>query len=369
MADRFVPYPLQYNIGLLPKEQMVECLQGLMKCAESTKQPEVKNFEDWVNVTFGDGLRKHFMQPYNEKVWAYPLKELDSIWIGERVAVPDVNRIMVNVSRGTADCSWGPNNQFMFPRHGGTGSIWTSLAAQLPQEKIIYDCTVTELDTQAKRVTLSNGQCEPYDYVISTMPLHLLLKSVGLERDYSRARFVYSTSNIVGVGLKGAPSEKLRSKCWMYFPEPEVPFYRVTHFSHYSPNNVPGGEYWSLMAEVSESDWKPVYHERLVEHVLEGLQRAKLTTPRDQVVSTWTYRALEGYPTPFLGRDKSMNPILNDLKKLGVYSRGRFGAWKYEVSNQDHTFMQGVEAVENILYGTPELTLGYPNFVNSNRVR
>lgn len=47
---------------------------------------------------------------------------------------------------------------------------------------------------------------------------------------------------------------------------------------------------------------------------------------------------------------RSSSPILNP----SIYSRGRFGAWKYEVGNMDHSFMQRVEMVERILLGNEE---------------
>ena len=50
-------------------------------------------------------------------------------------------------------------------------------------------------------------------------------------------------------------------------------------------------------------------------------------------------------------------PIDRELSDAGVLSRGRFGAWKYEVSNQDHSFMQGVEAVAHLLNGDREATV------------
>src|SRR6185436_10734134 len=42
----------------------------------------------------------------------------------------------------------------------------------------------------------------------------------------------------------------------------------------------------------------------------------------------------------------------------GIYSRGRFGMWKYEVSNTDHTLMQGVELINRLLLDEPEATIG-----------
>jgi hypothetical protein len=50
-----------------------------------------------------------------------------------------------------------------------------------------------------------------------------------------------------------------------------------------------------------------------------------------------------------------------------IYSRGRFGLWKYEVGNQDHSFMQGVELIERLLHGCDEITAFDPNHANSKK--
>jgi len=84
-----------------------------------------------------------------------------------------------------------------------------------------------------------------------------------------------------------------------------------------------------------------------------------------QVVSTRHYRAGFGYPAPGRERDAALDRILPALEAHGIWSRGRFGAWKYEVSNQDHSFMQGVEVVNRILLDTPELTIASPDRVNA----
>jgi len=45
----------------------------------------------------------------------------------------------------------------------------------------------------------------------------------------------------------------------------------------------------------------------------------------------------------------------------------RFGAWKYEVSNQDHSFAQGVECVDHLFSGSAEETFHEPAVVNARR--
>ncbi len=369
MRGRFIPYPLQYNIGRLPEKERMECLAGLISCNADGFEPGKHNFLDWLRCSFGDGIARHFLIPYNYKVWAYPPEMLDAHWIGERVAVPNIDRIMKNIIADRDDCSWGPNNTFSFPLQGGTGSIWNALAERLPADKIHIGTGVERWDPERKTVYLSDGTEQRYDYLISTMPLDVLLHLQNVIPVDDERGFLHSSSNIVGIGLKGAPPERLRTKCWMYFPEDDNPFYRVTVFSNYSPGNVPDTGCWSLMGEVSESPQKPVEADKLLESAVKGFLNTRLIENRSDIVSTWTFRAEYAYPTPFLGRDRLLEKYLPALQEHGVYSRGRFGAWKYEIGNMDHSLMQGVEAVEHILFGTPEITLNYPALVNKTRVR
>ena len=190
------------------------------------------------------------------------------------------------------------------------------------------------------------------------MPLDQLLGAIADRPDLTALgrQFVHSSSHIVGIGLNGCPPTELESKCWIYFPEGQVPFYRSTVFSNYSPNNVarPGSQ-WSLMAEVSESPEKHVDASRVLDEVVSGFVRCGFMQ-RSGIVSRWHRRIEHGYPTPWLGRDDVLNVVDAELRRHGIFSRGRFGAWKDEVSNQDHSLMQGVEVVNHLLNGAPERT-------------
>lgn len=204
--------------------------------------------------------------------------------------------------------------------------------------------------------------------MLSTIPLDKLLSILddlpGLSE--KAHRFKYSSSHIVGIGLAGKTPAELATKCWMYFPEANVPFYRVTVLSNYSCHNVPEpNRQWSLMCEVSESPEKSVDAFAVVDAVIDGLKFCKLIESEPPILSRWHRRLEYGYPTPFLGRDSLLEEIEPSLREKKIFTRGRFGGWKYEVSNQDHSCMQGVEAVNAMLLNHPEITYFHPELVNT----
>lgn len=142
--------------------------------------------------------------------------------------------------------------------------------------------------------------------------------------------------------MNGTPPPHLRTKCWMYFPEADCPFYRVTIFSNYSEYHVPiPGQQWSIMCEVSESTYKAVNIDTIIQETEQGLLNTKLLCKEDVIISRFHKRLEYGYPTPFLERDVLFQELNTEFEKYDIYSRGRFGSWKYEVSNQDHSLMLG----------------------------
>jgi hypothetical protein len=97
------------------------------------------------------------------------------------------------------------------------------------------------------------------------------------------------------------------------------------------------------MLEVSESSHKPVNQETLLEETIKGLINTDLLKPEDEIVSTYIRRFDHGYPTPTLARDGALAEVQPYLYGKNILSRGRFGAWKYEVGNQDHRYVDSFQ--------------------------
>jgi UDP-galactopyranose mutase len=302
------------------------------------------------------------MMPYNFKVWAHPPAMMNKEWIGQRVSVVDIERVLGNVILDREDVSWGPNSTFKYPRYGGTGGLFERLQPHV-QDNLRLKSPLASVDTTEKEVVLSDGTREPYDHLLSTIPMDILVSSMNGEvpdpiRDHA-SRLRHSGSMIVGVGIRQpAPS----TRCWMYFPEDNCPFYRCTYLSNYSPEVVPDARtHYSILAEISCSEFKVEDRDCIVEQTIQGLINTRMIRPEDRkdIVDTYVIERDYTYPIPGLERDAALEAIHPFLESRDIYSRGRFGAWRYEVGNMDHSVAQGVEWVNRIICGERDEELTY----------
>ena len=357
ILDNWVPYPFQNNIKFLPREAQLECLLGLLQVYKNGTK-ETANFEEWIYSIFGKGIAKYFMIPYNFKVWATPAKLMQKDWIAERVSVVDIERVLRNVILDREDVAWGPNSTFNFPLHGGTGEIYRRIAERF-KDKVHLNKKLVKVDPDERKLYFEDGSSDCYDYLVTTAALDHFVGYLGpAHSDLVKAAEGLDHNNalIVGIGIE-RPTDS--SKCWMYFPQGDSPFYRVTYFSNYSYNNVPGGDtkkYHSLMCETSYSEHKEESKEDVVERTIQGLVSSKMLREedRDKIVTKYLLDVPHAYPVPTLTRDAALKKIQPALEEMDIYSRGRFGAWRYEIGNMDHSLMMGVEIIDRLLEKKPE---------------
>jgi protoporphyrinogen oxidase len=355
MCDRFVPYPLQNNIHRLPEEVYVESLLGIIE-AQKSDLPK-QNFHEWILAIFGLGIAEHFMLPYNFKVWAHPIEMMSTSWQGDRVPDVDLRRIIENHVFDRDDVSWGPNNKFKFPLLG-TGMLYERISEALPKP-VEFHHEVSQIDVDARVVHFSDGTTTNYDSLVTTLPLKELIKRIPQappEVVEAVAGLHHTEGMFIGIGVADpCPS----TKCWMYFPEDDSPFYRVTYLSNYSPEMTPGPGHFSLLAEVSKSEFKDENVDDVVDRTIEGLVSSQLLTRQqadEKIISRELMHVPYSYPVPTLGRDAALEIIQPWLMSQNVFSRGRFGAWRYEIGNTDHSVMMGVELADHLVSGNEETT-------------
>jgi protoporphyrinogen oxidase len=373
VQDRFVPFPIQHNFHLLDRDVARRIVDEARRASPALGQ--ARNFREWLLGRYGSTLCDLFFLPYNLKMWGFPAERLGVEWTtrksGSRFAnVPEVDptAMQARLESGDAAPGWEGATTFPYPSTGGSGAFWERLAARLPPSSLSFGTPVVRIDTRRREAHLAGGETIGWKRLISTMPLVELVKVAeplrGADVLADTALLEHSSVHFVGLGMRGAAPPVLRDKFWIHCVPDALPFFRATVASNYAPGNVPAGApHWSLLLEVTTTRHRPEQAPDIVDRCLSASAKSGWIDPAD-VVSRWHAFSRYGYPVPTTGRDAALERLGRLLESHGILSRGRFGAWKYEASNQDNTFMQGLEAVDRLVYGAEELTLTHPELLN-----
>jgi hypothetical protein len=108
--------------------------------------------------------------------------------------------------------------------------------------------------------------------------------------------------------------------------------------------------------ETTYSRFRPLPQGDFTKSVIDGLLAEGIleTTDLPAIESVYLIHAGHAYPIPSVDRDEALATVQSYLESKEIYSRGRFGSWKYEIGNQDHSLMQGKEVADRWLDGTEE---------------
>ena len=280
-------YPFQANVYGLPPEVIHECVMGAIEAEmqrphDVSEEDEPKRFSDWVRFYFGEGIARHFMIPYNAKLWGVSADEITSRWCQRFVPRPQLDSIVAGAV-GCHQGGMGYNATFLYPKSGGIQTVAHKLADLGGWDHIQLNAPVIHIDPTQREITVKNTHTSQqnyrYDRLVNTMPLPDLIDScTHVPDDVLKARQALRATEVIylNVGIKGGLGQPDH---WIYVPEEKWPMYRVGSFTNAMPSMAPEG-FSSLYIELSDRNRSI---EEIVPEVIEGLIAMELIESADAV--------------------------------------------------------------------------------------
>lgn len=305
-----IDYPFQMNIHELPKDEFVDCLYDLF---EKKEKKQYRNFEDMLYGKFGKSITDKFLKPYNEKLYACHLNDLDQDAMGRFFPYAEPLDIIRNMKK-RENVSY--NNTFLYPKRGAAYLI-EILQKKVDSSKILLNSMVRNLYPEEK-IAVINDEKIKYKKLISTIPLNQFLGLMPIE--YSKGVDQMLSANKVLVFNIGFDREPIDKEIhWIYYPEENVNFYRVGFY-----NNIIGSSKLSIYVEIGFNADVNIDIEREYMKTMEGLKKVGIVT--EHIVVSYQYLIIDPAYVHITGKSETyVENVCRKLRDLGIYTTGRYG--------------------------------------------
>jgi protoporphyrinogen oxidase len=326
----YTRYPFQANTFGLPPEVAFECVSGFVEAHFAQHQAEPRDFEQFCLRHFGSGISRHFMLPYNSRLWGVPPSEITSEWCQRFVPLPRIEDVLRG-ALGAQTPELGYNASFLYPELG-MGSFSAALAARTPVE---LGRAPRRIDLQRRSLVFDDDEL-PFDVLVSSVPLPSLLRLLGeLPAAVSDAASKLRATHLhyLDLGLRVPNPNPYH---WIYVPEERYPFYRVGCYSHFSDKLAPPGKS-SLYVELV--DRRAPNPERVLPDVIAGLRALGLLKSDDDI-ELWRLRTIDYAYVIYDHHYRAALDVIEPwLAAQRIVSSGRYGGWNY--SSMEDALLMG----------------------------
>ena len=337
-------YPFEIGIKDLPLAHKLECVKGYLAVRMRKAKP-CTNLQDFIDNYLGEGIARHFMLPYNRKIWNSPLSEISERLVSSKIEPASAIEFLSSIL-GKKVVGRAYQAKFIYPRKGIQHLM--DYTAKDFRERISLDWPVERLQKQENRWIICGpgGRQREADLVISTIPLVELIRKVeveGLGKEYGVFR--WNDTYFIMVGLKKGFNFRIIEDChWVFFKEDEL-FYRITLMHNFSSGFSP-----VLVAEVTcKGHIRGSSEEELKEGTVNDLLRLGIIASRDQIAETDIRLVEYTYPILTVGLEEVKKQIADLLQTQNIYLVGRNGYWDY--INIDGAIQKARAFVQEFLAG------------------
>jgi protoporphyrinogen oxidase len=318
-------FPFQANLHGLPPDVASECLLGFIQSQMNPATSPPANFEEFCLQKFGAGISRHFMIPYNHKLWGVHPREITSAWCSRFVPIPKLEDV-VKGAVGDVPPELGYNVSFLYPKEGGIETLTRALVAKLAGGDVVCGADPEKIDLTARTLTIG-GEVIPWRAMVASIPLPELcnrLVDPPQEIVDAASKLRCTPVRYLNVATRTSPRADFH---WIYVPEEKYPFYRVGIYTNAVPAMAPAGQ-GSLYVELSDRGKMPKVNDILPD-VAQALAAAGAINGADDVLFAELKELKYAYVVFDDNYYGAVETITKYLEAHGVYPRGRYGSWTY----------------------------------------
>jgi len=334
-----LPFPFQANLCGLPRSVVADCVTGFVESmALPTPDDPRTSFADWSRAVFGRGISEIFMLPYNWKLFRREAERMTADWVSWAVPKPSLEEV-VRGALGIENRGMGYNPTFRYPKTGGIGALPRALAERVPNMRL--GARVSGVDLDGRFIELDGGERLEYSRLVVTTPLPGFLEMCRGGPEGLRGLAGRLDWSVVGCLNLGVDRQSIADGAhWLYFPDDDVPFYRVGFPSNITRGVAPEGTS-SMYVEFGLRREESCDPAELKQSAIEALRREGILDAADRVLVSDFARIDPGYVIFDEDRQEVMASVLPALEALGVHPIGRYGAWTY--SYMERAMLDGLE--------------------------
>lgn len=370
IGGKFYDYPVNpaqalANIGPRKAVKIVADYAAAQIRYGLLKRP-IRNFEDHIVAHFGRTLGEFNMLNYTEKIWGVPARTIHSDWATQRIKGLSVGFLMkAAIERAKGAVRTNPLrtlvDSFYYPEYG-SGLIYETIAKRIAETGNPVQCESypSKIRHENGKVTeveaIIGGKKETMrpDFVIESVPppefLALLDPMPPAEIMEKSARMRYRDQVYLFITFD---RDRITDDQWIYFPEKDVPFGRVSEMRNFSRKMSPQGK-TSLLIEFFCFEGDDIWNmerEALTALTVGYLERLGFAK-KEEVRHTYLIRQKKVYPIYDTEYGEYLSGVTEYLDGFeNLYAVGRPGRFRY--NNQDHSLEMGIMAARSVTNGTP----------------
>jgi protoporphyrinogen oxidase len=336
-------YPFQGNLHGLPPEVVSECLIDFVRAHNDPRSAEpAKNFEDFCLKKFGAGISRHFMIPYNQKLWGVHPREITAEWCSRFVPIPKLEDV-IKGAVGDVPPEIGYNVSFLYPKTGGIETLTRALVSRLSGGEVALSTPVEKVNLRERTINIG-GDTIPWRALVATIPLpDLVARLVDAPKEIEEAagKLRCTPVRYLNVATKSSPNADFH---WIYVPEEKFPFYRVGIYTNAVPAMAPPGR-GSLYVELSDRGPMPRVDD-IMPDVAQALAAAGAINGADDVLFAEIKELRYAYVVFDDNYYSCVGKLINYFEANDVFPRGRYGSWIYNA--MEDSILAGKEVAERL---------------------